>query len=1029
MHSLGRLRINKFWPLLLLPALLLPVLNTFPYPSAQSEFSDITITHTPYTLFLRQAILTDHQIPLWNPAIFSGSPFFANPLSGLYYPPGWLALILPIPLGFNLLVLVHLLCGGLGVYKLLRQQGLHQQAAILGGLAFAALPKLFAHYGAGHLTLLYAIPWTPWLLWAEARSGEEAARPPWAQPGLILAITFLADVRWALLAGLLWLGFAIQKRSAWGHLASQISLAGLLSAPLALPLLEFTRLATRASLSSGDVFTYSLPPERLLGLFIPDFGGFHEYTLYAGEFVLALALVTLAAKSIRVRARFWWIVAGLSILFALGPATPFFAGLAWLPGFNLLRVPSRALFLCGLSIAVLSAYALDGVLEALPAAERRPVNLALVALAALTAGLAGLIAAASGRLAFNIAWGGGAVILAAVWVGLGVNQRLSRQTWLILLFVFTMLDLGVFDRQAFAPRSVQAVQSEGLPAVSFLAQQPGVFRVYSPSYSLPQQTARQAGLEIADGVDPLQLSSYVAFMSTASGVPQPGYSVTMPPFATGDPAVDNAAYHPNPQSLGLLKCAFYRLRFDLDDPNLKLLKTLNGTRIYQNLAARPRAWVQAGSGLPASLGTDHLQPVDILSRTPNRILVQIPALQPSREYTLVTSEIAYPGWRRLGRWEAGSNPGGGWAVARRSHSGRRASGRFLIPAVELDGGPGAWGLRIYPIMELWRESHARQSPELSPCPPGGKMNKPRWWLVLFQLPYLPLWLGPLILLAPVWLAGKAMFWGTPSLQFVPWWYWAWQTLRSGHLPLWNPQVGMGAPLLANYQVGLFYPPNWFYFLLAAFGGLPAIAWGQAIMVALHLGWAGIGMAQLARRLGLGRTAQTVSGLAFGLSTYLVARAAFLSVTSAVAWLPWVLLYSREIARPGLNRRAGLLLVICAAFQLLAGHAQTTWYTLLLAGIWTAAWGWFFTRQLNGNGLPVTLRIRATGSFLGLVKLGAFFLWAAAIRGCAALAYCRILAPIPTRSRSLFSGGDDLFHLALALFGPARSGAVWQSCPG
>jgi Bacterial membrane protein YfhO len=258
------------------------------------------------------------------------------------------------------------------------------------------------------------------------------------------------------------------------------------------------------------------------------------------------------------------------------------------------------------------------------------------------------------------------------------------------------------------------------------------------------------------------------------------------------------------------------------------------------------------------------------------------------------------------------------------------------------------------------------------------MNNRRGWLALFQLPYLPLWLGPLILLAPVWLAGKAMFWGTPSLQFVPWWYWAWETMRAGHLPLWNPQVGMGAPLLANYQVGLFYPPNWFYFILASLGGLPAMAWGQAIMVALHLGWAGIGMARLTRRLGLSRSAQTVSGLAFGLSTYLVARAAFLSVMSAVAWLPWILLYSREIARPGLERKAGLALVICAAFQLLAGHAQTAWYTVLLAGIWAAVWGWLFAGQTLAGGARATRRRRAAGSLMGLAKLGAFLFWAAAL---------------------------------------------------
>ena len=258
------------------------------------------------------------------------------------------------------------------------------------------------------------------------------------------------------------------------------------------------------------------------------------------------------------------------------------------------------------------------------------------------------------------------------------------------------------------------------------------------------------------------------------------------------------------------------------------------------------------------------------------------------------------------------------------------------------------------------------------------MNNRRRWLVLFQLPYLPLWLAPFVLMAPVWLAGKAMFWGTPSLQFVPWWYWAWETLRSGHLPLWNPQIGMGAPLLANYQVGLFYPPNWFYFLLAALGGLPAMAWGQAILVALHLGWAGIGMAQLLRRLNMSRMAQTVSGLAFGLSTYLVARAAFLSVMSAVAWLPWILIYSRELAHPGLRLRAGLFLVLCTALQLLAGHAQTAWYTLLLAVIWTAVWGWLFAGQNREGSAPASRWRQLSGSLVSLLRLGVFSLWAVAL---------------------------------------------------
>ncbi|MBS1250872.1 MAG: hypothetical protein MAG431_02469 [Chloroflexi bacterium] len=209
----------------------------------------------------------------------------------------------------------------------------------------------------------------------------------------------------------------------------------------------------------------------------------------------------------------------------------------------------------------------------------------------------------------------------------------------------------------------------------------------------------------------------------------------------------------------------------------------------------------------------------------------------------------------------------------------------------------------------------------------------------------PIFLAPLILFAPTLFTGKALFWGTPSLQFIPWWDYALDTLRAGHFPFWNPLVGMGAPLMANYQSALFYPPNWIYLLLGLVGGTSLMAWGMVLMVSLHLIWAGLGMAALSRRLGLGTLAQTISGLAFSLSGYLVARAGFLSINATVAWLPWILLFALDVvvgkklkvSDPKTFRVLKLGLVI--GLQLLAGHAQTTWYTLLLAGTWVGFWAW------------------------------------------------------------------------------------------
>ena len=199
------------------------------------------------------------------------------------------------------------------------------------------------------------------------------------------------------------------------------------------------------------------------------------------------------------------------------------------------------------------------------------------------------------------------------------------------------------------------------------------------------------------------------------------------------------------------------------------------------------------------------------------------------------------------------------------------------------------------------------------------------------LPWLPIVAGPALLFGPALVRGEALFWGAPLLQFTPWHVAAKQIVLSGHLPLWNPWLGMGAPLLANYQAGLLYPPNWLLLLTD-------VAWGQTLLVMLHLIWAGIGTAALGRRLGLSPFARSIAGLAYGMSGYLVARSGFLSINAAAAWLPWIVVASeRLIDRRKVGAIAPLALVL--GLQWLAGHAQTAWYTMIFAAAWLGFRAW------------------------------------------------------------------------------------------
>ena len=667
--------IKVYWPLVIPLLALLPWLNRFPYPSPEAPYSDLTISHYPNAVFLRMALARWGRVPLWSPTILSGYPFAANPLSGLWYPPGWLALLLPLPLGFNLLVGLHLLLGAVGLARFLRLEGLSRRAALFSGLAFAALPKLYAHYGAGHLTLLYAVPWTSWLL----VSAHRKTRHPFRLSGLILALIFLADPRWAPFAGLLLWGYALAHSQYTGNeplecrsislilgrLLTQTALALLLAGPLLIPLLEYVGLSTRSQLASADVFSHSLPPSRLLGLLFPDFGGFHEWTLYPGAAVLILALAALGGPKRRGRVWFWLGVFGLSLLFALGSHFPGLTVLARLPGLSLLRVPPRALFLSGLAAAILAAYGLDA-LDAGTVSGR--VSLVWMALSGFAFSLALGVRTLTGAWAWPFVWGAGALLAGSLWGLARLHGWLPAASGFVILVAIAGLDWGVVNASLLSFRPKESVLSEGEEMVEFLAAQPGRFRVYSPSYSLPQHTAARYGLELVDGVDPMQLAAYAELMDAATGVPRSGYSVTLPPFAGGEPEVDNAAYRPDPGLLGLLNVRYVAAEFDLSVEGLVLRNYFGETRLYENALALPRVWVQTEDGIFEGRA-------ELIEWQPNRISVQ--AQGPG---TLVLSEIVLPRLAGAGRWPSCSDGAGDRIVARRGTASRRAPGRVSLCA-------------------------------------------------------------------------------------------------------------------------------------------------------------------------------------------------------------------------------------------------------------------------------------------------------------------------------------------------------------
>ena len=147
--------------MLLLPMLL--QLDGIPFhPNAQ--YSDLLISHWPNSNFLRNELNSRGEFPLWNPLILSGAPLVADPLFSVWYPPTWLTIILPVTQAYNILFILHLAWAGLGMFLFLRKIGKSRAASILGALAFGGAPKLVGHIALGHVGLISAVAWTPWVL-------------------------------------------------------------------------------------------------------------------------------------------------------------------------------------------------------------------------------------------------------------------------------------------------------------------------------------------------------------------------------------------------------------------------------------------------------------------------------------------------------------------------------------------------------------------------------------------------------------------------------------------------------------------------------------------------------------------------------------------------------------------------------------------------------------------------------------------------------------------------------------------------
>lgn len=608
-----------------------------------ARFNDLVLSHLPEAAFVRYSIREWGQIPLWNPTMLSGAPLLTDPLLGSWYPPQWPAILFPTALSFNILLYLHLLWAAIGMALFSRAEGRSLPGALLAGALFSGAPKMIAHIGMGHVGLISAVSWTPWLL-LSVRKGLASAERGWsmiaagARHGVLLGVIFLADPRWmpASLALAAAYGLremfkqAIPSREMLYRAVRQGAAAGVAAAGtaavLAIPLWQFLAQSTRAGLSLQERAVLALPPRELIGALWPH-ATQAEWIFYLGAVGAALAAVAIAGKT--AGRWFWGAVLALGALFALGEATPFFRVMtAILPGGSSLRVPSRALFLTLFAAAVLAGEGLDLLLRR-ETGRARAARLAgvgaLGAVLAINLSLGGMQALSAGAVVTSVL---GLLLIVLAPQGRLTTARLGA-AWLILVALdFAWVDFHLLEARAPADvlRAPAIVERRLVPAY-------GRARWFSPTFSLIRSLSSTQGLELADGVNPLQLRRYVDFMGSAVGFEPDAYSVTLPPLPGGEPD-EPWGFQPDPGRLGLLNIEWVLASYPVDAQGLDFVDDEGGLYLYRLRDVRPRAWVEPDGAQGA------WAPVEDLRWTPNhiRMRAQGPGL-------LVLSEMDYPGWR------------------------------------------------------------------------------------------------------------------------------------------------------------------------------------------------------------------------------------------------------------------------------------------------------------------------------------------------------------------------------------------------
>src|SRR6266480_4022545 len=158
-------RINQYkFPLFLLLIILVFYHKIFLHPTEMITASDVIGTYALEKWFFAYSIKTLHSFPLWNPYIFSGTPFPGNLTAALFYPLNLLYVLIPSDVAFGFMYVIDVYLISLFTYLFARKIKLDQISSFTAAIIFSFSASVAARIIPGHVFMLDNLVWFPLLL-------------------------------------------------------------------------------------------------------------------------------------------------------------------------------------------------------------------------------------------------------------------------------------------------------------------------------------------------------------------------------------------------------------------------------------------------------------------------------------------------------------------------------------------------------------------------------------------------------------------------------------------------------------------------------------------------------------------------------------------------------------------------------------------------------------------------------------------------------------------------------------------------